>query len=86
MKEVILQEYFSVQIASISDLERAKNLVKELVDQDYDAYYYTAVVNGKRTYRILCGRFQERSDAAECLNRLKRDTTYKRGYIVKVDK
>ena len=86
LPEVALQEYFSVQIASISDLKRAKSLVKELVDQDYDAYYYTAVVNGKKTYRIMCGRFQKRNDAAECLNRLKRDTAYKRGYIVKVDK
>ncbi|MGD9158209.1 MAG: SPOR domain-containing protein [Desulfobacteraceae bacterium] len=86
LPEVALQEYFSVQIASISNIERAKNLVKELVDQDYDAYYYTAVVNGKRTFRIMCGRFQKRGDAAECLNRLKRDTVYKRGYIVKVDK
>ena len=80
-----LQDFFSVQIASVSDSGRAETLVKELVDQDYDAYYYSATVNGKKTYRIMCGRFSRRSEAVMCLNKLKRDTGYK-GFIVKVDK
>ncbi len=80
-----LQDFFTVQIASISNLGNAENLVKELVDKDYDAYYYSATVDGKRTYRIMCGRFDRRSEAVLCLNRLKRDTGYK-GFIVKVDK
>lgn len=85
LPEVVLQDYFSVQISSVSVPERAQKLAKELVDQDYDAYYYSATVNGKKTYRIMCGRFTKRSDAVECLNKLKKETGYK-GFIVKFDK
>jgi len=85
LSEAVLRDYFSVQIASVTVPERAQKLVKELVDQDYDAYYYSAAVNGKRTFRIMCGRFTKRSDALECLNKLKKETGYK-GFIVKFDK
>ena len=85
LPETALQSFFSVQIASISDQGRAEKLVKELVDRDYDAYYYSATVSGKMTYRIMCGRFARRSDAVMCLNKLKLNTGYK-GFIVKVDK
>ena len=78
------QGFFSVQIASVSATEGAERLVKELVDKGYDAYYYSTTVNGKITYRIMCGRFSKRSDAVWCLNKVKRDTGYK-GFIVKID-
>lgn len=79
------QGFFSVQIASVTATEGAQRLVKELVDKDYDAYYYSTTVNGKITYRIMCGRFSKRSEAVWCLNKLKRDTGYK-GFIVKIGK
>ena len=85
LPEVSPEGIFSVQIASLSDPERAQKLVKELVDQDYDAYYYSATVDDKKIYRIMCGRFEKRSDAAMCLNKLKLNTGYK-GFIVKVEK
>ncbi len=77
-------EFYTVQIASISDRESAGKLVKELVDKGYDAYYYGATVNGKKTYRIMCGKFAGYSEAAETLSRLKKDTGYK-GLVKKVD-
>ena len=83
--EVLPQGIFSVQIASLSEPERAQKLTKELVDQDYDAYYYSATVDGKKIYRIMCGKFEKRSDAVMCLNKLKINTGYK-GFIVRVDK
>jgi cell division septation protein DedD len=79
------QDFFSVQIASVSNPDSAKKVVKELVNQDYDAYYYSATVNGKGIYRIMCGKFSIRSNAVEYLNRLKKDTRYKKGFIVKVN-
>ena len=81
-----IQDFFSVQIASVSSPDRAKKVVKDLVNKDYDAYYYSATVNGKGIYRIMCGKFSVRSNAVECLNRLKKDTPYKKGFIVKVDR
>jgi septal ring-binding cell division protein DamX len=85
LSKAALQDYFSVQIAAVSIPERAQKLVKELVDQDYDAYYYSATINGKTTYRIMSGRFSKRSDAVVCLKKLKKDTGYK-GFIVKFGK
>ena len=85
IKEFTPKGIFSVQVASVSTAERAQILTKELVDRNYDAYYYSATVNGKKTYRIMCGKFTKRSDAVMCLNKLKINTGYK-GFIVKVDK
>jgi len=84
-QEAAPQGVFSVQIASIRDFEGAQRLIKELVDQDFDAYYYNAVVGGKRTHRIMCGKFTRRSDAVVYLKKLKRETGFK-GFIVKFDK
>lgn len=84
--EVVPQGVFSVQLASVSTPESAQRVTKELVDKDFDAYYYSATVDGKKIYRIMCGRFEKRSDAVLCLNRLKLNTGYKKGFIVKVEK
>ena len=83
--EVISGEMFSVQAASISDLENAEKLVKELVDKDYDAYYYITTVRGKKTYRVMCGRFGSRDDALEYLKKLAKDTGYK-GFVSRIGK
>ena len=83
--EVVSGDLFSVQIASISDSANAKKLVKELVDQDFDAYYYTATVNGKKTYRIMSGRFISENDALKHLKRLEKFTGFK-GFVSRVEK
>jgi cell division septation protein DedD len=75
---------YSVQIAAITDREMAEKMAKELVDRGYDAYYYTATISGKKTYRIMCGRFSERSDAIACHERLKNELGYN-GFISKVE-
>ncbi len=78
-------ELFSVQIASISDIKKVEKLIKELVNQGNDAYYYTATINGKLTYRVMCGRFNSRVDALEHLNKLQKEKGYK-GFVSKVEK
>ena len=85
LPEVISGEMFSVQIASISDPGSAEKLVKELVDKGYDAYYYIAKVRGKKTYRVMCGRFGSRSGALEYQKKLAKYTGYK-GFVSGIDK
>ena len=85
LPEVISGELYSVQIASISDSANAKKLVKELVDKDFDAYYYTATVKGKKTYRIMSGRFSSENDALKHLKRLEKLTGFK-GFVSRVEK
>ena len=85
LPEDIPGELFSVQVASLSDSANAKKLVKELVDQDFDAYYYTATVKGNKTYRIMSGRFSLESDALKHLKMLEKLTGFK-GLISKVEK
>ena len=77
-------EFYTVQVASVSDLGRAGNFVKELVDKGYDAYYYGITVNGKKTYRIMCGKFSGYRKASETMKRLKKETGYS-GLVKKVD-
>ncbi|NLA75528.1 MAG: SPOR domain-containing protein [Deltaproteobacteria bacterium] len=77
-------EFYSVQIAAISDQKMAEKMEKELADQGYDAYYYTATVNGKRRYRIMCGRFSLQSDADQYRLRLKKELGYN-GFVSKVE-
>lgn len=82
--EQAVEERYSVQIAAITDLEMAEKMVKEIVDQGYDAYYYTATISGKKTYRIMCGKFRDRNDAVKYHSRLKNEMGYN-GFISKVD-
>lgn len=77
-------EHYSVQIAAISDLKKAEEMIKDLDARGYDAYYYAATVNGKKTFRIMCGRFYDRNDAVKYHSRLKSEMGYN-GFISKVE-
>jgi cell division septation protein DedD len=77
-------EHYSVQVAAITDREMAEKMAKELVDGGYDAYYYAATISGKKTYRIMCGRFTDRNDAITYHERLKNELGYN-GFISKVE-
>jgi cell division septation protein DedD len=77
-------EHYSVQIAAIVDKGMAEKMAKELVDRGYDAYYYAATINGRKTYRIMCGKFTDRSEALKYHERLKNEFGYN-GFISKVE-
>lgn len=77
-------EHYSVQVAAIIDKEMAEKMAKELVDHGYDAYYYAVTISGKKTFRVMCGRFSERSDAITYHERLKNELGYN-GFISKVE-
>ncbi|OUS10193.1 hypothetical protein A9Q90_01820 [Gammaproteobacteria bacterium 54_18_T64] len=44
-----------LQVASFSDLAKARVLVEQLLDDDYKAYSRSAVVDGETIYRIYVG-------------------------------
>ncbi|OUS12115.1 hypothetical protein A9Q89_06885 [Gammaproteobacteria bacterium 53_120_T64] len=44
-----------LQVASFSDLARARALTEQLLDDDYKAYSRSAVVQGQTIYRIYVG-------------------------------
>jgi cell division protein FtsN len=75
---------YTVQIASLPEKERAEKLIKSLVEEGYDAYYYTAEVRGKNYYRVRVGRFDDRKSALEYSKKLEEETGHK-GFVSKVE-
>ena len=75
---------FTVQIASLRNRDKADQMIKGLIDQGYPAYYYEANVKGKIYYRIRCGRFSDRRDAAEYAKKLEREEGIK-GFVSKLE-
>ena len=75
---------FTVQIASVSDKEKAEGLIARLVKQGYPAYYYEVEVRGKTYYRVRCGRFIERPEAAEYAKELERKAGIK-GFVSRME-
>jgi cell division septation protein DedD len=77
-------QQYTVQIASLPEKEKAEKLITTLVEEGYDAYYYTAEVNGKNYYRVRCGRFPSRKEAFEYSKKLETETGYK-GFVSRVE-
>lgn len=77
-------QQYTVQIASLPEKEKAEKLITSLVEEGYDAYYYTAEVRGKNYYRVRCGRFPSRKEALEYSKKLETETGYK-GFVSRVE-
>lgn len=75
---------YTIQVASISELANAEKTVKELLEKGFDAYYYEAIVKGKKYYRIRCGRFSNRAEARVYSLKLEEKTGLK-GYVTSVE-
>jgi len=66
--------YFSVQVASVRDIQGADKLVAELRSKGYQAYQIRSEVAGKGVwYRIRVGGFKDRSAAGKVLKKLNGD-------------
>ncbi|MBW1996760.1 MAG: SPOR domain-containing protein [Deltaproteobacteria bacterium] len=74
---------YTVQVASLGELDRAKILINQLKQKGYSAYYYTATIDGKTYYRVRCGKFESKRQATEFARRLERDSGI-RGFVFKV--
>ncbi|MFH1488719.1 MAG: SPOR domain-containing protein [Pseudomonadota bacterium] len=75
---------YTVQIASVADKEKAEGLIARLVKQGYPAYYYEVEVKGKTYYRIRCGRFIERPEAADYAKKLEKEAGIK-GFVSRLE-
>jgi cell division septation protein DedD len=75
---------YTVQIASIEDIDRTEKLIKDLIDQGYEAYYYETNLNGKTYYRIRCGRFASREEALKYAQKIEKEAGLK-GFVSRIE-
>ena len=80
----IPQNLYTVQVASLGEMDKAEKMIKELIDQGHEAYYFEANVEGRTYYRIRCGKFAQREDAVKYAQRLEQETGLK-GFVSKVE-
>ena len=78
------ENLYTVQIASIEDKEKAEKLVIDLIGKGYDAYSYEVDVNGKIYYRVRCGRFSSRQEAADYAQTLEKEAGLK-GFVSRIE-
>lgn len=64
--------YYTVQLASLREGNRAKELADRLIRKGYSVYYYEVEVKGQIYYRVRYGRFSTREEAEEQAQRLAR--------------
>ncbi len=65
---------FTLQVASVRDLNAAKLMVNKLNAKNYPAYRVMSQISGKGIwYRIRVGRFDSESKAGRFIRRLKKD-------------
>jgi len=57
--------YFTIQLASLGEANRAEELVDRLNRKGYSVYYYEVEVKGRIYYRVRYGRFSDREEAEE---------------------
>jgi hypothetical protein len=76
---------YTVQIASLESEIQAIRMVNKMAGSGYPAFYLKANVKGKTYFRVRCGRFENRQEAAEFLTLLARREKIK-GFVTRVDK
>ncbi len=65
---------FTIQVASVQDLNAANLMVNKLKTGNYPAYSVISLISGKGIwYRIRVGRFNSKSEAVPLIQRLKKD-------------
>ena len=75
---------FTVQLASLTDRAGAEKMVRQLGSRGYKATYKTARINGKTYYRISCGKFGNREDAALYAVKIRKKAGLE-GFVKKVE-
>jgi cell division septation protein DedD len=76
--------FFTIQLASLTEKEKAQKMIDRLIYLGYPAYYYDVQVKGKTYYRVRCGRFKKRNEAAAYAVRLEGDAGIK-GFISRTE-
>jgi cell division septation protein DedD len=75
---------YTIQLASLGDRNKAKALIKDLIDRGYPAYFYEVRVKGKYYYRVRCGKFANRKEAGKYAGKLEREAGIK-GFVSRLE-
>jgi septal ring-binding cell division protein DamX len=54
---------YTVQVASLENEIKAVNMVDQLINKGYPAYFYKVHIKNRTFYRIRCGRFRDQGEA-----------------------
>ncbi len=75
-----MTEFYSVQIASLKEEERAKNLASKIGETGYSVEVVVQDIGGKGTWhRVYVGRYASKKEAEKILSRIRAD--YKDAFI-----
>lgn len=75
---------FTVQLAALEDRGKAESAIQQLKGRGFDAYFHEVKVKGKTYYRVRCGKFKTREDAALHAKKLT-DQAGMNGFVTKID-
>ena len=75
---------YTIQVASLADKKKAEQLSNNLDKKGHAAYYYAVKVSGQTFYRVRCGRFKSKEDAARYADELARKERIK-GFVLTVE-
>jgi len=64
-EDLRMQARFTVQVAAVENRIAAEDMMGRLKRKGHPAYYYDVVIDGKRYYRVRCGRFLSRTEAEQ---------------------
>jgi cell division septation protein DedD len=75
---------YTVQVASLESENKAARMADRLKKIGYPAYVHKVDIAGKTYYRVRCGRFKDKKDAADYEKLLARQETIK-GFVIKIE-
>ena len=75
---------YTVQLASLELVSQAEKMSSRLVKQGFPAYFYDVEVKGKTYYRVRCGRFVTRKEAAVFVKKMKSEAGVK-GFVTRLE-
>ena len=76
-------EQYVVQVASLDREKQALEMVNRLVKRGYPAYHYKIFIKGRSYFRVRCGTFKTREDAANARKKLA-EKEHLKGFVQKV--
>ena len=75
---------FTVQLAALEDRGKAESTIQQLKGRGFDGYFHEVKIKGKTYYRVRCGRFKTREEAALHAKKLA-DQVGMNGFVTKID-
>ena len=76
---------YTVQVASLGNEISAVKMINRLNSQGYPAYFYKVNLKGKIYYRVRCGKFKKKEEAANFKRMLGKEEQIK-GFVTRVER